>query len=53
MRRHTDASVLNENATFEYTLRFSLPACSVNVIIAVMINLGKILPDSAFLRLSP
>ena len=51
--RHTDTAVLNENPPFEYTLRFSLPACPVHLVIAVMINLGESFPDCAFPRLFP
>ncbi len=53
VRRHADATVFNENAPFESALWLPRPACAEDFVIAVMINLGKALPDCAFLCLFP
>ncbi len=53
MNRHTDTAVFDENPSFKYALQFALPACSIDAIIAVMINLGEPLPICAFLGFFP
>jgi|WetSurMetagenome_2_1015567.scaffolds.fasta_scaffold86950_3 hypothetical protein len=46
--RHTDTAVFDENPAFERTLLLAVPACTVDLVIAVMIYLREPLTDCAF-----